>query len=195
METARLRPFSTFELKPFLWVSSDEFSQIQKKYLTLSRAHHPDRIAQDDEAAQSKAEEISSRINYDFSLLKDFWKLVEVVLAEGLKNATCPVRKTQSSPPELAEDYFELQEKLSDLPRGAREATELLNTFKSKVKAILAQKEKSVTEFAARFPFQGFGASTAPWKDSDLLKLQDLLEQVRYYRSFLRDIDQKILKF
>lgn len=189
------RPFTTFELKPFLVATPDDLAQIQKKYLLLSRQHHPDRVSQSDTHAQEQAEDISSKLNFDFSQLKDFWKLVEVVLSQGLQNAACPIRSPHQSPPELAVDYFELQEKLAEMPKGSAEAKKLMHEFKGKVQVHLSQKEKSVLDFASQFRFQGFGVPKAPWKNSDLLKLQDLLEQVRYYRSFMKDIDQKMLQF
>jgi len=192
MEEIDLRPFKTFGLNPFLWIEAEELSVIQKKYLQLSREFHPDRVSQDNDDAQQKAEEISSQINFDYSQLKDFWKLLEVVLSEGLKSANCPVRHPHQAPPEFAIEYFELQEEISDLGLSSEQAKLKFAAFREKVLRKLEEIEGKVKTYAARFPYQGFGKNSVPWTDSDLLFLQDLLENLRYLRSFLRDIESKI---
>jgi DnaJ-domain-containing protein 1 len=193
MEDSFLRPFKTFGLNPFLWIEAKDFSVIQKKYLQLSREFHPDRVSQDSDDAQQKAEEISSQINFDYSQLKDFWKLLEVVLSEGLKSANCPVRHPHQAPPEFAIEYFELQEEISDLGLNSEQANAKLRSFRERVFKKLDELESQIKAYASRFPYQGFGKNSTPWEVSDLLLLQDLLESHRYLKSFLKDIESKIV--
>jgi curved DNA-binding protein CbpA len=183
------RPFSTLGLKPFLFASDADRSQIQTQYIRLSRQFHPDRAPAGE--ARTQAEALSARINRDAALVRDFWKLVEEVahptLEHGAQNETPPPARG-GPPPDLAEEYFEIQEAIAD---GSPEARSQINAFTAKIESRLVQSEKAVIDFAKRFPYSGLGDGDEPWTSSDLEQLRALLRTLRFDRSFLRDISAK----
>jgi curved DNA-binding protein CbpA len=182
-----LRPFDTLGLKPFLFASDAQLAEIQSEYIRLSRKYHPDRATPGDDQAREQAEAFSARLNTDYSKIRDFWKLVEAVASSQGSESITPVRFS-GPPPELAADYFELQESLDEEGAQSPASQKRLADFTRAIEAKLEQAEERVRSFARQFPFQGFGQAMSPWKPEDIAKLNQLLKELRYYRSFLRDI-------
>jgi curved DNA-binding protein CbpA len=187
-----MRPFETFGTRPFLWASPEDLSQIQRKYLALSREFHPDRVNQADPEVLEKAETQTALINLDYSRMRDFWKLVDSVLAEGLDPSACPVRANKLAPPELTAEYFDLQERAMEENIDSSAVKKAFAELELKISSLVRAQEHEILDFAKRYPFQGFGQfPKLPWTQDELLELKGLLEQVRYSRSFLKDLKAK----
>lgn len=187
-----MRPFETFGLKPFLWAKSEDLSQIQKKYLNLSRQFHPDRVDQSSPQLLEEAEAQTALLNLDYSKIKDIWKLIDSVLAEGLDPSACPVRSSKLAPPELTAEYFDLQERALEEGPQSPSVIQAFSELESKISQLLETQEAAIFAIAKKHPFQGFGShKLVPWTQDELLEIKTLLEQVRYSRSFLRDLKAK----
>lgn len=179
------RPFSTLHVKPYLWAAPEDVAILHREFLKLSRKFHPDLLVNVSEETRSLQEAAASQLNTDYAKLKDFWKLCESVT----HGVSVPQRAQKpSTPPELAADYFELQELWDENPEKAQTA---VRNFVAKVQGELESAEAKIKTFAARFPFQGLGDALAPWSTADLETLNGFLQKLRYYRSFTQDMARK----
>lgn len=179
-----MRPFDTFQLKPFLWADEGDLRELQIAYLALSRQHHPDRADQNDPQALEESERLSSILNADYKCLKDFWKRLECVLYGASAEAAAPKGQRSSTPPELAAEYFELQEE------GATAAA--LSEFAQKIQTRLLHFETKIVEVAQKFPLKPSGSAATTWTEKEFSDLRELHAQMRYYRSFLENIRGQI---
>jgi len=180
------RPFSTLGLKPYLFADEQAIKDIQKQFIALSRKHHPDRFMNASDEERKLSEHLSAQLNLDFAKLKDSWKLIESVVS----GVHVPQAK-QGPPPELAEEYFELQEAWMEDPASAGVKAKV---FLGQVEARQTEWESKILSFAKQFPYQGLGDANAPWTQSDLKTLNESLNQLRYFRSFCSDIRRKFVK-
>ena len=183
------RPFSTLGVKPFLFLTPEAQIELQAHYIQLSRKHHPDRMHGLSNEARERAESLSAQINADFAILKDRIKLVEAVLANSAGEASVLSNSdARKAPPELAMDYFELQEAVAESGSDSVAAQKQLADFMAKVNAKRLDYESRIEEFSKRFPYSGLGDGLVPWHLEDLSQLAAWNDQLRYYRSFERDI-------
>lgn len=184
-----MRAFATFHVRPFLWAGPQGEQELRKAFFDLSRKYHPDRFVQASEEEQRQAEAISSRVNADYPLLKDTWRLLESVAEASA--TTAAGAKTSAPPPAFALEYFELQEELAD--KGPEDAglREAARKFAERLRGEQKALETTVLAFAQRFPFSGFGDEPAAWTEKDLAELRALMEKLRYLKSFARDFAAK----
>jgi hypothetical protein len=183
------RPFSTFGVIPFLYADAAQMRQIQAEYFKLSRKFHPDLAkSQSNEAVQETA---SAKLNHDYAIIKDFWKLLESVVHGG----RIPQSSGKSSlPPTLAAEYFELQDAWQEKSPQDPELVESQRAFLKKISTELGLIEEQVILFAKNYPFTGFGNQAAPWNEKSLVELGALLQKWRYFKSFIRDIEKNTLE-
>lgn len=188
--TAPARPFESLGLKPFLFADDSAQTEIRQAFHKKLREFHPDRFARASQDERARAEALSSELNADYARLRDPWRLIETVLESAAANALPAERR--GPPPELATEYFELQESWADKgPAGARDEAQ---DFADKVRAKAQVAETAVLALAKQFPFAGFGPTTpARWSIDDLAQLATAMNQLRYYRSFERDLRNKFL--
>jgi len=173
---------------PYLWATPEQTRELQKRFYELSRELHPDGFANADAETRGEAESRSALLNADYAKLKDFWRLVESVGAAEPAEA-----HRATPPPELAADYFELQEQAMELGPTHPQVKAQAATLQATLTARLTADEAKVTAFAQRFPYTGLGSplAEAPWNATDLTELRKLLQTVRFGRSFLRDVTAK----
>ena len=181
------RPFSTFELKPFLFADADGIAQIQRAYFDLSRKYHPDLAQSLSEEGRHVQEAASARLNADYSVLKDFWKLLDSVV-HGAKIPQAS--KGSALPPALAAEYFELQDLWQEGRRdeAVRRAEQ---SIEKELRDELNAGEEAVVRLAKKFPFRGFGNESAPWNEKELVELSALLQKLRYLKAFSHDFESK----
>jgi molecular chaperone HscB len=183
-----MRPFSTLLVAPYLWATPEQARELQRRFYELSRELHPDRFANADDETRAEVESRSALLNADYARLKDFWRLVETVAA-----AEAAPARASTPPPELAADYFELQEQAMELGPAHAEVRKQAEALKATLRARLLADETKVEDFAKRFPYAGPATTdiAAPWNEKDLEELRKLLQAVRFGRSFLRDLEAK----
>lgn len=180
-----MRPFSTLGVNPFLFATEKDLSTLQSEFHKRSRQYHPDRFLRASDEEKQEAEARSAQLNADYSQLKDPWELINSVI----ESDSMPAAAKSGPPPDLAADYFELQETLEERPQEAVKALEDFLKLVSDKR--VAGEEKIMTE-AQRFPFSGLGEAPAPWSASDLDRLRAAVVQLRYYKSFENDILRRL---
>jgi len=185
------RPFSTLGVKPFLHIDESQRETLQREYFRLSRKFHPDLATGLGDDERALLEGASAQLNADYARLKDPWKLLESVV-HGVRVPAREGKQSTRVHPEIAADYFELQELLAD--EGP-----LSPAYQAKRAALRAQLTAKLTEvqeraltLSRRFPFQGAGDAKAPWTERDLASLADILNEVRYLTSLDRDFESKL---
>ncbi|MBS1985180.1 MAG: J domain-containing protein [Bdellovibrionales bacterium] len=183
-----MRPFSTLGVRPFLRSDARAQTELLAEFHRRSRQLHPDRFINAADSVRAEAEAKSAELNSDYSILKDTWRLIDHVLRAAPGEASAQASK--GAPPELAADYFELQESWADNgPEASRAAAQ---EFLAKVATLLKAAEADTLALASQFPYGGAGDSdTAPWTQSDLEKIRSSVHKVRYFRSFEADIRRK----
>lgn len=123
---------------------------LEKEFYRLSRALHPDRFAQADTEARGRSLEWMSFVNQAYQTLKDPEKLTEYLLkGEGLL-ATGGGRPTDI-PMDLAEAWFELQEKMMDDPAAARAD---VAAFEAKLAALREQGQAEIVRLRTEYDRQ-----------------------------------------
>ncbi len=185
-----MRPFSTFSLKPFLLASPSDLETIKRIFLKLSRKYHPDMVQGDKE--KILAEERSAALNADFSIMKNPEELLEKILSESDPSVSAVAVGRRGPPPALSADYFELLEWIEENEGKASVVQKKMEDFRSVVRKKLTEAQERLFAAMAKFPFQGEGTSTMkPWTNLDLKNFQSLYEDLKYMKSFLRDIEAK----
>lgn len=106
--TSPMDYFRIFNLEPAYFIDID---QMQKRFYELSRTLHPDRFQNRSETSLMNATQWFATLNTALSTLKS-----DVERAEYLFELAHFVPKASKSslPPDLAEEYFELQEALEE---------------------------------------------------------------------------------
>ncbi|MHC4860870.1 MAG: Fe-S protein assembly co-chaperone HscB, partial [Planctomycetota bacterium] len=102
--------FGVFELPRKLVVDLD---RLERKFLRLSREHHPDRFAGQGPEAIAASQRSSARVNDAYRILKD-----PVKRAEHLLTLAGVERKEGEAkcPPDLLAEVFELRERIMEGP-------------------------------------------------------------------------------
>ena len=187
------RPFLTLGVKPFLWADSAATGELQSIYFELSREHHPDFSSNLSDEKRIEAENKSAQLNSDYARLKDFWKLIELVLADA---GSVSEGKSQL-PPNLAMEYFDLQDEWGE-SRGTPQEAEFdsrARAFYRQVMDRLSELESGIKEIAKKFPYSGKSlpseSTKLPWSTEDVAQLQKIFGELKYFRSFVKDIREK----
>lgn len=182
-----MRPFSTLGVKPFLQLDPTALAALQTEFHRRSRLYHPDRFLNASDEERARAESQSAELNSDYARLRDPLKLVDTVLSD---ESVPPSRTSSAPPPELAEEYFELQEAWME---GGPEAKGAAEKFLASVQSYAGQARTELERITTQFPFRGLGDSPAPWTQEDLEMLRKAVHKLRYSASFERDIRTKFL--
>lgn len=186
------RPFISLSIKPFLFASDDQLSHLQKKYIALSRRHHPDLLSAAPQDERDANEAQLSQINRDHAVLKNVWTRLECVLDVARPDLdSLPTATASKAPPELAASYFELQELWSSADKHSPSVRLETENFISKVQTCLKLAEESVTEMLRPFPYSNeplVESDQTPWSLHDLQKIRLAYQGVKYYKSFLKDL-------
>jgi hypothetical protein len=192
-----MRPFETLGLRPFLYAEGAELEQLRAVFHKLSRQFHPDRFINASDESRATAEAQAAALNTDYASLRDTGALIDRVLAEAANAEGATREPTRGAlPPELAEEYFELQEQWAEDGPASPTAQASAASFLKRIEDKRAQAEQAVLALARRYPFRGFTEipsepAPAPWTANELAPLRAAVHELRYYRSFERDIRQK----
>ena len=192
-----MRPFETLGLRPFLYAEGAELEQLRAVFHKLSRQYHPDRFINASDETRAAAEAQAAALNTDYASLREPWALIDRVLAEAAQAEGAAREPARGAlPPELAEEYFELQEQWAEDGPASATAQASAAAFLKRIEAKRAQAEQAVLALAQRYPFRGFTETPSepaptPWTPNELATLRTAVHELRYYRSFERDIRQK----
>lgn len=187
------RPFSSLGAKPFLSASTSDLAQLQSEFHKRSRIYHPDRFLNASDEERQEAETQSAALNADYARLRDPIALIDTVLENDKSANDAQIQARRSGPPpELAAEYFELQESLAENGPTHPNTQRALKEFSQQVRERRAGAETKLMELARRFPFAGFGEAPAPWTSADLELIRKATFELRYYKSFENDITRRL---
>jgi DnaJ-domain-containing protein 1 len=190
-------PFLALGLQPFLNLSLETEKKLRAHVLQLSRNYHPDRIINGSEKDREEAESKSAEINQSWRIAQNAWLRLDWVL----KSEVGP-HKTQgeSALPELAMEYFSLQEALEELDSEkaddeSREISEtadkLLRGFAVELSEKLAALELDREKISQPYTLEWEKRRSALWPPSpaDLERLLALYQQKNYIKRMLENLN------
>lgn len=162
-----------------------DISQLEKRFLELSRKYHPDRFASKTPLENQIAHEYSSAINNAYRTLKEPISRAKYVVERQLGSIE---EKSAHVPPDMAEFFFEIHDVLDTIRESNGNAPEL--ALKEVQKAEQELREK-VKELETNLEQQFAVYDSAPDKQN-LEKIKEILSERSYIRSFLRQIDNTL---
>lgn len=175
--------FEVFGIKPNYFISLE---QVTKKFYELSRVLHPDKFQTKSVEDILEATRQSAVLNSAFKVLRDdderaqyLFELAKFNLAETKK----------SLPPELAEEYFNLQEVLENDGKNNDEAKTLMKNF-----AALLEKQLQTQEELQLKAFKDWEAAQSPLDEKAVpffTRAHQALMQKSYIRSMAQDLEKK----
>jgi molecular chaperone HscB len=124
--------FELFDLPVSLLPPQDA---VRKKYVELSKLHHPDHSAQADDRAQSKALEISAEVNKALKIFNNKQAVIKYVLElKGLLQN----EEKYVLPPAFLMEMMEINEKVADLglnpnPQERQNVLQQLSRFENEI--------------------------------------------------------------
>lgn len=129
-------PFSFFNL-PLSFELNEK--TLEEMYYELSKTLHPDRHGKESSENLMEIQRKSAELNHAYKTLKKPLPRLDCLFElSGLISKSVQSKKG-SIPIELAEEYFEIQESLTDAPQPAK-----INSFIEKLGKLLEEKKHSI---------------------------------------------------
>lgn len=162
-------------------------TSLERRYFDLSRRLHPDRYQTGPSQARIASLDSTAALNRAYRALRDpvergaYWL--------GLQGESLGENNNRV-PPALAEQVFDVQDKLAQLRETGEPGSPLLQ----QVRNIRADLERQREVLAARLQdnFNRWDAGTADDPKALTADLKDLLSQVAYLRKLMRDVDKEL---
>ncbi len=153
---------------------------LQKRFLDLSRALHPDRFARAPEGVRQASLERMGLVNEAYRLLTDRNAVRDYLLAEaGI--AGKPVRSMDDL--ELAERWFELQEQVMELD----DPREPVEKFAGELQLLIVSSQERMQELEKKFDAGEESGSEAA---ETLREMSAAAQRGNTLRSMLRDVER-----
>lgn len=140
--------FAFFEVPPSLALDPDE---LQARFHARSRKLHPDRFQKAGADALEYSMDRSALLNKAYRVLRDPAARLAYLLESEKKLLDLGQSKAEERnvPVELAEEYFEMQEALSEGDEAA------LTRLQARVRELQQENEKALSHFAERWAREG----------------------------------------
>jgi len=171
-----------FEFLGVLPTLNQDSDKLQQVFHARSRKLHPDRFQKAGEPALSNSMARSALLNKAYRTLREFDSRTAYLLESerellGINNSKAGERNV---PVELAEEYFEMQEALSEGDAG------VLEKIKSRIGELKAENEVTLKSLAARWDKEGLGGARARGEASEgRRKFAKDLEKALQMKSYL----------
>lgn len=173
-------PFSVFGLS--LTFTLDEKS-LEANYYDLSKRLHPDRFAAGGMAAKMKSQELAAVLNQAYlSLRQPESRLEGLLRLSGALQEND--RSTNQIPTDLAEEYFELQEAVTENPEHA------VNLARSLRERLESQKQELSSKMYAEASKIDWPQAAQGLKTSAVEKIAEIRRQRSYVRSMLDNLER-----
>lgn len=153
---------------------------LEKRFYEISRALHPDRFTAAGSDARTRSLERMSLLNQAYQTLRNPEALRDYVLS--LEGVSAP--KAQI-PAELANDWFEVQDMLSEEPELAQA---LVEKFEEKLVSVAKLEETQVAELEAELDRSGL--DRLEMNRTALERLAQRVQARAYLKSLARDIER-----
>ncbi|MBU6376721.1 MAG: hypothetical protein KGQ59_12035, partial [Bdellovibrionales bacterium] len=139
-------PFEVFQVSRRFGQSR---SDLQKRFLLLSRALHPDRFARASEAARQASLERMGLVNEAFRILGDCDAIRDFLFSQsGFQEKSAQTAEDL----ELAERWFDLQEQLEE--KGVDEGLSILALFHEELLGLLTEMKEQMQRLEHNFDHQ-----------------------------------------
>lgn len=178
-----ISPFEIFEIKPTVEI---DLTTLEKKYYEKCRQFHPDRVPRGDRNALIKNQEMTAQINEAYGILKNEEMRIRALLESAGLNKEVKI----STPAELAEEFFSLQELLMD---GDDSFLSTANQFLNKIKKNLIEELNECIEIAKNIDWQNIAADQDLAQKSAKLILEKLSLR-NYLNSLVNNTENLINK-
>lgn len=156
-----------------------DLTELERRYLTLSRWLHPDRYATMGALWKAKCGEYSALLNEAYGILKNDESRLEALLQQS------GVQMDKSSgsqvPAEFAERFFEVQEAVFEDPEKVKE---LADSLKRDVAHAETETLQSITDMAKKINWE------APSEQNSTAALNDLRTKRSYLRSLMNNLEK-----
>jgi molecular chaperone HscB len=167
-------------------------SELQRRYIELSRQHHPDFHARSDEATRQTSLDLSSTLNQAYRTLRDRFARARYLIDLELPDLDDAEKK--KIPPTLLMEVMEMQEKVFEAqseqdPERKTKVNAELETIESGMKQKMEDLSGDLDRLASEWD------STEPDSPEriDILKRLNLLLNTRnYLRTLISTIDAAI---
>jgi DnaJ-domain-containing protein 1 len=178
-------PFEVLEIAPFLFASAQDQQDLKAIHLKLSRKFHPDRFIHASEEAQKNSEERSAEINRSLGEILDPWIRVENVL----KNLGIDLGSQKDAKiPDLAMEYFQVQEDLEERPQSAASISE---NFLKKLSQRSHDCDQELIKLASPYRFSVSAIDKSPWPPTaeELQRLLELCQRRNYIKRMIQNLN------
>jgi len=175
--------FELFGIKPSYFLKSE---QLEKKFYELSRILHPDKVQTKSIEELTEVTRKSALLNMAFKILKNDDERAHYLFELAHFNLGA-VKK--SLPPELAEEYFNLQEVLEEEGNKSEEIQSLIQNFSS-----LLEKQVVTQETIRDEAFRGWEMAQGPLDERAFpffTRAYDAIQQKNYLESMADDLEKK----
>lgn len=172
--SAREDYFSLFGLPRKLTIDTQD---LQSRFYSLSRKHHPDRFARQSAAEQQKALDTTALLNDGYRILRDPIQRAEYLLTQ--EGFDIGEQRSKDVPAELLEEVFELNMLLEETPERSE-----LEQSRGK---FLRMQEETDTELMDLFEkYDGT-------QGRDVLQsIRGVLNRRRYIQNLVRDVEKAL---
>lgn len=154
-------------------------AELERAYLTRSRAVHPDYHLSGASAELDASLELSAALNEAYNNLRDPFLRAEHLLAlDGGPSAS----EQKQMPPAFLAEMLDAREQIEAVKDNAAEIERLDREFTNRFEGLLA-------DASASFERLGDLPADAPERANLLGKVRGLLNAARYVRGLIRDLD------
>ncbi len=161
--------------------------ELQNRYYDLTRKLHPDKHQLLSSENLILATQWSAFANNAFLTLKDDDQRARYILSLGLVEQK--TNQFSKRPLQLAEEYFELQEKIEDNSLSKEERIKIFENFSKKLKLTINSLENSKVNLFKEWEQKGAPINQTALRD--LEKIRDEMDQHSYLVSLTADLGRK----
>ncbi len=175
--------FQVLGLERRLIVDSDA---LERRYFDLSRRLHPDRYQNGPAPARVASLGNTAVLNRAYRALRDpiergiYWLGLHGESLGGGNNHV---------PPVLAEQVFEVQEKLAEMRAGGAQVGSLAEEIRAARADLEQQRSRSMARLEENFARWDTAAAD---EEALLAELKETLAEISYLRTLLRDVDKEL---
>ena len=159
-----------------------DLRDLEKRFYTLSREHHPDRFSLKSREEQQYALDATAILNDGYRTLRDPLARAEYLLKEN--GFDIGEQSSKNVPPELLEEVFELNVALEELRGGDESARQSLEDARNE---FTSMRDAIDTELAAKF--RQYDRSR---ERGVLAEIRGILNRRRYIRNLVNEVEKEL---
>lgn len=177
--------FATLEIEPFLFANAQDQALLKTHHLKLSRKFHPDRFIGKSQEELQASEARSAEINQALRELTDPWNRSEVVLKSLGRDLNS---NKEAKIPDLAMEYFQVQEDITDNPK---QAEQIRSEFLKKLSVHSNECDRELENITKPYPFTLESKAQKSWPPgpNELQRLLELCQRRNYIKRMIQNLN------